>query len=253
MTTTVNPLTTHLFTDEENQNVIQSLTKKDNFPLYPASTWMKHQFKRAMSKEERSLLLSRVFKYLILARTFINPEVPGLMISGTYAANPPEINGFPISCSFFFQIFVICKAISLVILFICLYMFLRAQKQAGIDRILSLEMLDHMKFSNIWTIIAGITTFLNMGMDAYVLYYLRCNASECSHVTSSNPDGSSVLQFQYYLIINFVLTVICPFIYWTQLVLPCCANPPPCCNTQGKEDEKRNPDGAVFKDINIHS
>lgn len=214
-TTTLNPIVSHFSQDVENQSVKMNI---EGVPLYPASIWLKHEFKRAISIEERPFLLVRMLKYFILHRAALNPDILLLVTIGPYITNPPEINGLPIDSKVFFPIIFTIKAVISVILIACFASFTRSQRQAGIARILSLEMLDHMKLKDTVTMIAGATIYITLLSDILVLCWLRCSATDCSQVTSSNPGSSSVLNYQYTLIINFLLAILFPFIYWLFLV-----------------------------------
>lgn len=203
-----------------NQDVELQLPAKvittDEVPLYPASTWLKHQFKRAISPEERGFLFSRTLKYLIVQRAALNQDMILLMSIGPFVTNPPDIEG--INAPQFFKALFIIKLISGLIYMLCFQMLFREKKQAGIARVVSIEMLDYLKLSNVWLVISGVLMLMNTILDFVALSVLRCSATECSHVTSSDPDGNKVLQFQYSIVINLLLFLFFPFIYWKILV-----------------------------------
>lgn len=218
-TTTLNPVLGDSTHDVEFQST-QTLIKKE-IPLFPASTWIKEQFKRALSPEENDFLPARTLKYLIIQRAFLNQDLILLMSLGPFLTNPPEIEG--LDALLFFEMLFAIKVISGVIFIICSLMLAREQKKAGIARLVSIEMFDHLKLSNTWLVIAGVLMLLNTLLDILVLCLLRCSASECNFVKSSHADSISVLKFQYSLIINLLLVLFFPFIYWKMLVFSRCS------------------------------
>ncbi len=235
MPPTFNPLVDQADVDEESlSQYFPNVPDRNEFPLFPVSSWMKHQFKRLISLEERPLLGARLMKYLILQHCFIIPELP-LIAYGSYMWKPPRIEGLPMNGATFFTLFYINKLISaLIALYYYKAIVTKIQKDAGLERPVSLEMFDKIDLLNHWTILAGIVVVWNTIYDIIVLAYLRCNVSGCPHVTSSDPDESSVSNFHTMLIMNFVLIALFPLIYYIMLTCTCC-----CCSSKKKQDTKR--------------
>ncbi len=178
-------------------------------PLYPASTWLKHEFKRAISAEERSFLFLRTWKYFILYRAALNPDLITLLFIGPCIANPPDMDDLPVNSKVLFPFFFGIKLVTGVILIFCFVMFTRSQRRAEIPRILSLEMLDHLKISEVATMIASVTIFLTMIWDIILLYWLHCGTTDCN---------SAVFNLYCSLILNFLFAIPFPFVYWLFLV-----------------------------------
>ncbi len=230
MPQTLNPLDVQAAADKENQD-LPDVRANNQFPLFPVSTWMKDQFTRLISLEERSLLGARLVKYLILQRCFLAPELP-FIVYASFMVKPPRIEGLPMNGAAFFTLCIVTKIISAIIeIYYFKVIVSKIQKDAGLERPVSLEMFDKIDLFNPWTILAGIVVAWNMIYGIIVLAYLKCNPSGCPYVTSSDPSGSTVGYLNTMFIMNFVLIVLFPFIYYLNLTCT-------CCSTKKKEETK---------------
>ncbi len=232
MSPTFNPLVDQA--DEESlSQYFPNIPENNEFPLFPVSAWMKHQFKRLISLEERHLLPARLLKYLILEHCFVAPELPIVTFYYSFMWKPPRIEGLPTNGAAFFTLYYIIKLISAIF---ALYYYKsivgKIQKDAGLERTISLEMFDKIDLLNHWTILGGIVSIGNLIYDIIVLSYLRCNANGCPYVTSSDPDESSVSNFFTMNLMSFILIAIFPLIYYLTLVCT-------CCSCKKKEETKR--------------
>ncbi len=179
-------------------------------PLYPASTWLKNEFKRAISVEERSFLLLRIWKYFMLYRAALNPDFITLLFLVPCITNPPDnIDGLPVNSKVLFPFFFVIKLVTAIILVFSFVMFTRSQRLTEIPRILSLKMLDHMKITDAVTMIASITIFITMIWDIVLLLWLQCSTTTCN---------SAVFNLYCCLILNLIFAIPFPFIYWQFLV-----------------------------------
>lgn len=238
MSPTANPLRVQADADQENRD-FPNVGENNEFPLFPVSSWMKHQFNRLISLEERSLLGARLIKYLILQRCFLAPELPFILYA-SFMVKPPRIEGLPMNGAAFFTLCIISKIISAIFeIYYFKFIVSKIQKDAGLERHVSLEMFDKIDLFNAWTICAEIVVAWNMIYGIIVLVYLKCNPSGCPYVTSSDPSGSSVSYLNTMFIVNFVLIVLFPFIYYLSLTYT-------CCSTKKKEETK-----VLLQDIEL--
>lgn len=222
---------TPLMIDGENHRIQSSSSQNSDFPLFPVFAWMRNQSVRLFSREEKKMFWSRVWKYIIVQRCLINPEIGLVITAFPYLFLPTMMDGLPAGAFASLITFIIIKGLSGIEFIFYIHFLQKLQKLRKIERICSLEMFDEIDLNNRLTFITGILIYWNFLYDVYVLICLRCTATECVHATqdADNP----VLGLFYTTIINFLFIVLFPIFYYLTLHIPC-----NCC--QKNEDKLIN-------------
>lgn len=204
--------------DEDEEDTLHHDHSIDEEGLFPLNVWMKNQWIRLFSIEERPLLASRLIKYLLIQRSIVNPEMMLWGFCVSYLFVSPTIDDLPMNSFSFFLLFVLFKSISGLFLAYFAHLTQKAQEISKIKRVCSLEMIDQINLADDYTFFTGILVYWNMLYDVFVLICLKCNATGCFHTSESS--GTNTMFALYYLMISYFLFIpIFPFFYYIFLLV----------------------------------